>query len=149
MGWVEVGDEQAWPFTGEVKNGAFHWRAVNPDVKPGERWAVRFDVFFFQAEDGIRDTSVTGVQTCALPISLRLARIKTGGAAGASAPLVIQPSIKARSTNDQLPLTSPQRLQRRSRSAIRPRRSEERRVGKECRSRRSRDQRIDKSSLTT
>src|SRR5436189_890431 len=27
--------------------------------------------FFFQAEDGIRDTSVTGVQTCALPISSR------------------------------------------------------------------------------
>src|SRR5437879_13875669 len=27
------------------------------------------EVFFFQAEDGIRDTSVTGVQTCALPIS--------------------------------------------------------------------------------
>src|SRR5437879_13867199 len=27
-----------------------------------------FFVFFFQAEDGIRDTSVTGVQTCALPI---------------------------------------------------------------------------------
>src|SRR5262249_60291698 len=26
-------------------------------------------VFFFQAEDGIRDWSVTGVQTCALPIS--------------------------------------------------------------------------------
>src|SRR5207237_7543172 len=26
-------------------------------------------VFFFQAEDGIRDSSVTGVQTCALPIS--------------------------------------------------------------------------------
>src|SRR5436189_5699293 len=25
--------------------------------------------FFFQAKDGIRDTSVTGVQTCALPIS--------------------------------------------------------------------------------
>src|SRR5437762_14240741 len=25
--------------------------------------------FFFQAEDGIRDTSVTGVKTCALPIS--------------------------------------------------------------------------------
>ena len=24
--------------------------------------------FFFQAEDGIRETSVTGVQTCALPI---------------------------------------------------------------------------------
>src|SRR5260370_15848449 len=28
--------------------------------------------FFFQAEDGIRDSSVTGVQTCALPISRRL-----------------------------------------------------------------------------
>src|SRR6266498_5557216 len=26
-------------------------------------------VFFFQAEDGIRDADVTGVQTCALPIS--------------------------------------------------------------------------------
>src|SRR2546430_8337965 len=28
-------------------------------------------VFFFQAEDGIRDLTVTGVQTCALPISSR------------------------------------------------------------------------------
>ena len=27
-------------------------------------------VFFFQAEDGIRDYKVTGVQTCALPISM-------------------------------------------------------------------------------
>ena len=34
-----------------------------------------FCIFFFQAEDGIRDTSVTGVQTCALPI------LKSGGAA--------------------------------------------------------------------
>src|SRR5207237_1514946 len=31
-----------------------------------------FFVFFFQAEDGIRDSSVTGVQTCALPISTRV-----------------------------------------------------------------------------
>src|SRR5260370_18369934 len=30
---------------------------------------VDFCFFFFQAEDGIRDSSVTGVQTCALPIS--------------------------------------------------------------------------------
>src|SRR2546426_2898076 len=30
--------------------------------------AVRRAVFFFQAEDGIRDYKVTGVQTCALPI---------------------------------------------------------------------------------
>src|SRR5438067_10103563 len=28
-------------------------------------------IFFFQAEDGIRDRNVTGVQTCALPISVR------------------------------------------------------------------------------
>src|SRR6266498_3353574 len=31
--------------------------------------------FFFQAEDGIRDADVTGVQTCALPIWLRAAVI--------------------------------------------------------------------------
>src|SRR5207248_8153434 len=32
--------------------------------------ASRFaEAFFFQAEDGIRDRTVTGVQTCALPIS--------------------------------------------------------------------------------
>src|SRR2546429_3620113 len=30
-------------------------------------WILLF--FFFQAEDGIRDVAVTGVQTCALPIS--------------------------------------------------------------------------------
>src|SRR5204863_3760411 len=30
---------------------------------------IRFLSFFFQAEDGIRDLYVTGVQTCALPIS--------------------------------------------------------------------------------
>ena len=29
---------------------------------------VVFFIFFFQAEDGIRDVAVTGVQTCALPI---------------------------------------------------------------------------------
>src|SRR5256886_12205294 len=31
--------------------------------------------FFFQAEDGIRDLTVTGVQTCALPISGELAKV--------------------------------------------------------------------------
>src|SRR5579859_5756044 len=31
---------------------------------------VVFFFFFFQAEDGIRDLTVTGVQTCALPICL-------------------------------------------------------------------------------
>ena len=33
-----------------------------------------FFFFFFQAEDGIRDIGVTGVQTCALPISNKSAR---------------------------------------------------------------------------
>src|SRR5207249_9036497 len=32
-----------------------------------------FFFFFFQAEDGIRDRNVTGVQTCALPISCSIA----------------------------------------------------------------------------
>src|SRR2546430_6700108 len=39
----------------------------------GREWGVCTGVwlfFFFQAEDGIRDLTVTGVQTCALPISL-------------------------------------------------------------------------------
>src|SRR2546422_8351900 len=43
--------------------------------------------FFFQAEDGIRDVAVTGVQTCALPISLReVARLRDRvlGEAGAA-----------------------------------------------------------------
>src|SRR5262249_59770663 len=35
-------------------------------VRGGGMWCRYF--FFFQAEDGIRDWSVTGVQTCALPI---------------------------------------------------------------------------------
>src|SRR5690348_17622490 len=39
--------------------------------KGGLSWCRLF--FFFQAEDGIRDGRVTGVQTCALPIYRRLA----------------------------------------------------------------------------
>src|SRR5690606_40676479 len=35
-------------------------------------------VFFFQAEDGIRDFHVTGVQTCALPISRRVELLAGG-----------------------------------------------------------------------
>src|ERR1035437_7121675 len=45
--------------------------------------------FFFQAEDGIRDIGVTGVQTCALPICVARRRTKSvpmsGDAAGMSA----------------------------------------------------------------
>src|SRR6478672_12990906 len=65
--------------------------------------------FFFQEEDGIRDLIVTGIQTCALPIST-----KRSMAAPASTP----PTWRASATPAR---TYP--------------RSEERRVGKECRSR--------------
>src|SRR5256886_7152225 len=34
----------------------------------GDYGSVAHMIFFFQAEDGIRDLTVTGVQTCALPI---------------------------------------------------------------------------------
>src|SRR5688572_26510267 len=41
---------------------------------------IFFFYFFFQAEDGIRDLTVTGVQTCALPISMLGRQTSTGGA---------------------------------------------------------------------
>src|SRR5256885_12091838 len=37
---------------------------------PSTRSSPNLYIFFFQAEDGIRDYKVTGVQTCALPISI-------------------------------------------------------------------------------
>src|SRR5256885_13739839 len=46
-------------------------------------YAISLFLFFFQAEDGIRDYKVTGVQTCALPIyavKRRLARPARGSA---------------------------------------------------------------------
>ena len=105
-----------------------------------------FFFFFFQAEDGIRDWSVTGVQTCALPIS-RPQGVLFGWF------LVLLFSIrffveftKANQVafEQVLPLNMGQLLSlpfimlggwliwQKSRSATR---SEERRVGKECRSR--------------
>src|SRR5438093_11695667 len=65
-------------------------------------------IFFFQAEDGIRDWSVTGVQTCALPISKSTGLVRNPSAASAA--------NCSCSASDAV-------------------RSEERRVGKECRSR--------------
>src|SRR5256886_11548559 len=38
-------------------------------VKQKRDISYSYFIFFFQAEDGIRDLTVTGVQTCALPIS--------------------------------------------------------------------------------
>src|SRR3989454_1512444 len=45
--------------------------------------------FFFQAEDGIRDYKVTGVQTCALPISGAVATVSVNVADADGDPLVV------------------------------------------------------------
>src|SRR5439155_5879933 len=84
--------------------------------------------FFFQAEDGIRDGHVTGVQTCALPIS-NAGRSRRAVAAGQ--PSGCGPVLNGRRSLRRL-LAAPfdGRNSRRSKH-----RSEERRVGKECRSR--------------
>src|ERR1022692_4032949 len=50
----------------------------------------RYSFFFFQAEDGIRDYKVTGVQTCALPIYIRL---RVGLLAGAAELAVAQADV--------------------------------------------------------
>src|SRR5687768_17985419 len=84
--------------------------------------------FFFQAEDGIRDVAVTGVQTCALPIwplnDLRNL-IRFGASIGSGSRAV----SAARHVLDHLALEDPD---------LDPDgavgRSEERHVGKECRS---------------
>src|SRR2546425_4395075 len=47
------------------------------------RYGLFFFFFFFQAEDGIRDKLVTGVQTCALPISAGVDRAAGVGRLGA------------------------------------------------------------------
>src|SRR5687768_17708151 len=70
--------------------------------------------FFFQAEDGIRDVAVTGVQTCALPISSKT-----------------QPAGLQRKDGVPVPETNVMSLEGLDPGS----RSEERRVGKECRSR--------------
>src|SRR2546430_11417284 len=81
-----------------------------------------FNLFFFQAEDGIRDLTVTGVQTCALPIF----RQRTAIEDRAGVPDLAAPSQEARPVGLELDAADRRPLHRRS---------EERRVGKECRSR--------------
>src|SRR5256885_5978888 len=49
----------------DKRRGTARWEAWTGSV--AVKYAVRC-FFFFQAEDGIRDYKVTGVQTCALPI---------------------------------------------------------------------------------
>src|SRR5256886_2985554 len=92
--------------------------------------------FFFQAEDGIRDLTVTGVQTCALPIfntavDRRPRRDDAGRAgAGLAAPQIGVPlrvCVVKGDDNQIWALVNPE--------VVKHDRSEERRVGKECRSR--------------
>src|SRR5690349_24499961 len=90
-------------------------------------------VFFFQAEDGIRDLYVTGVQTCALPICymvlFTLGVVPGEPHLGGHNP-TLDTFDKLRDYADENILCH---------DMIRMR-SEERRVGKECRSRGSPDQ---------
>src|SRR5437867_6973175 len=80
-------------------------------------------IFFFQAEDGIRDRTVTGVQTCALPISSASQRpaVARGGQLqlGLEAAPTVAPPVDTALVADA--------------DAVARARSEERRVGKECR----------------
>src|SRR5947209_18615897 len=96
-----------------------------------------FLFFFFQAEDGIRDIGVTGVQTCALPIYVEARReredvlvvaahVEHETHASASR---VEVALHALGENLVCKLAV-------GRVSVR---SEERRVGKECRSRWSRD----------
>src|SRR5690606_39529045 len=48
-------------------------------VNCGLYFLLCLDFFFFQAEDGIRDFHVTGVQTCALPISDKALLVRRAG----------------------------------------------------------------------
>src|SRR5207245_7308894 len=76
--------------------------------------------FFFQAEDGIRDATVTGVQTCALPIS----SISTQALIVARALLEVLPSLFVAVTVLKVQRTD-------SMDKMAEARSEERRVGKD------------------
>src|SRR5437870_11391255 len=91
------------------------------------RYFIYFFVFFFQAEDGIRDGHVTGVQTCALPISPLLE--DQGEWRGRRERAIhLDPPEAGR------PLADPPRPHVERPEVKHVRRSEERRVGKEGRS---------------
>src|SRR2546422_2174574 len=97
------------------------------------RLEVRETCFFFQAEDGIRDVAVTGVQTCALPISTGSVRPRFQGRR------ITVRVPRALLGNDDGFLNAATVVGSESEPTdIAPEnghRSEERRVGKECRSR--------------
>src|SRR2546430_6752527 len=93
-----------------------------------------FFFFFFQAEDGIRDLTVTGVQTCALPISNRAVCREQERHA-----LKLCPSLdvveRLRRDRFHVAVVEIQHEAARLEPRREKERSEERRVGKECRSR--------------
>src|SRR2546422_5616613 len=106
-----------------------------PRQSTSERFFRAPFFFFFQAEDGIRDVAVTGVQTCALPISGRVSCVRTVGHAYGSVysgPIgaVITPLYQGLDVAGELPFASSL-----CGACGEICRSEERRVGKECRSR--------------
>src|SRR5258708_10935093 len=89
--------------------------------------------FFFQAEDGIRDDLVTGVQTCALPI---LAAAIANVAANTRWPRPLRTAWRRTPTRTRGGHGANSALARDAESSSHDMaRSEERRVGKECRSR--------------
>src|SRR5256885_4697982 len=89
--------------------------------------------FFFQAEDGIRDYKVTGVQTCALPI-WRLVALLAGSAMLLTLAVLPAPGTARADAGNPILGTIHGSLQPNPDGTVTVR-SEERRVGKECRSR--------------
>src|SRR4051794_41377899 len=88
--------------------------------------------FFFQAEDGIRDGRVTGVQTCALPISHGSSLISCWDKIKVRARQRCRPAPAQRRRRLSALFARPGEI---CRQRGREERSEERRVGKEGRSR--------------
>src|SRR2546430_1797891 len=92
-------------------------------------------MFFFQAEDGIRDLTVTGVQTCALPILTGVTVTFTVTLGGGSLSNPSGPTDGSGLTTVQWTLGTTPGQQQLVQASLAGTRSEERRVGKECRSR--------------
>src|SRR3712207_7275835 len=93
---------------------------------------IEYSFFFFQAEDGIRDIGVTGVQTCALPISLPQGRQAQGMLVDAVEEVL--PESARGDHGLQVAMGGAEDAHVHGELGGLPR-SEERRVGKECRSR--------------
>src|SRR2546430_13637395 len=92
-------------------------------------------IFFFQAEDGIRDLTVTGVQTCALPILARDLGMSQPQASKHLRVLREVGLVRVRGAGKKRLYGLDARGLRPVHEWVGGFRSEERRVGKECRSR--------------